>query len=66
MPSEVELSIKKPLHMHRDGDRWSLIMQLTSNLALEIIKPSLLDVSPCNHQTTSPPGVGVSGVVYTG
>ena len=66
MSFEVELSIKKPLHMHRDGDRWLLIMQLTSNLALEIIKPSLLDVSLSNHQTTTPLGVGMSRVVYIG
>ena len=37
----------------RAGDRWSLTLQLTSNLALAIIKPSFLDVSLCSHQTPS-------------
>lgn len=35
------------------GDRWSLMLQLTSNLASAIIKPSLLDVSLCSHRTPS-------------
>lgn len=39
--------------MRQAGDRWSLMLQLTSNLASAIIKPSLLDVSLCSHRTPS-------------
>lgn len=36
------------------GDRWSLMLQLTSNLASVIIKPSFLDVTLCSQQSPTP------------
>lgn len=39
--------------MQPAGDRWSLILQLTSNLASAIIKTSLFDVSLCSCRTPS-------------
>lgn len=38
-------SIKRALHTPCTGDRWSLMLPLTSNLASVIIKPSFLDVT---------------------
>lgn len=49
------LSIKRALHMPCTGDRWSLMLQLTSNLASVIIKPSFLDVTLCSQQIPPPP-----------
>lgn len=37
------------------SDRWSLMLQLTSNLASVIIKLSSLDVTLCSQQTHPPP-----------
>lgn len=48
------LSIKRALHMPCTGDRWSLMLQLTSNLASVIIKPSFLDVTLCSQQSPTP------------
>lgn len=48
---DLFLSIKRALHMPCTGDRWSLMLQLTSNLASVIIKPSFLDVTLCSQQT---------------
>lgn len=52
--SAASPSIKRALRMACASDRWSLMLQLTSNLASVIIKPSILDVSLCSHQDPQP------------